>query len=232
MSQAGYGKLNYVSVLYATYLRCIRPYVNAQTIALEIGPGRGCWTKALLPSKDIWVLDALSAEHNHFFEYLSHPKNVRYIQVSDFRCKMLPDDYFTYMFSFDCLCHVSFEGIREYATNIYPKLKTGSNCFWMVADYEKYNTAVSDKELDIWRTLMPRGRRYLPLTFLLTKVLEKRNPTPRLLKADDHDDPIPGRWYDAGIERTCSMLKEIGYEIADQDVGTNLRDPIIHFIKA
>ena len=232
MSQADFGRLNYISVLHATYLRCIKPYVNSRTTALEIGPGRGCWTKTLLPAKDVWALDALSAEHNRFFEYLGHPKNVQYFQVSDFSCGMLPGDYFTYMFSFNCLCHVSFDGIRAYATNLYPKLKAGSNCFWMIADYNKYNSAVSNTELDLWKTLMPNGRRYRPLTFLFTKMLERKNPVPIILKTDGHDDPVPGRWYDAGIERTCNMLQEIGYEIADPDVGTNLRDPIIHFVKA
>ena len=39
---------------------------------------------------------------------------------------MLPEDYFNYMFSFGCLCHVSFEGISEYAENIFPKLQIGA----------------------------------------------------------------------------------------------------------
>jgi hypothetical protein len=43
--------------------------------------------------------------------------------------------------------------------------------------------------------------------------------------------PSPGRWYNAGIERTCSMLEEVGYQVVDPDVGTIPRDPIIHFVK-
>jgi hypothetical protein len=43
--------------------------------------------------------------------------------------------------------------------------------------------------------------------------------------------PTPGRWYNAGVDRTCSMLKEVGYEVVDPDVGVNFRDPIIHFLK-
>lgn len=232
LSKSGYGRMGYMSVLHATYLRCIKPYVNAQTVALEIGPGRGAWTKALLASKEVWVLDALSAEHNGFYEHLGNPKHVRYFQVSDFSCRMLPDNYFTYMFTFGCLCHVSFQGIKEYAANLYPKLKTGSNCFWMVADYEKHNYAVAKKdELDIWKALLPAKRRHLPLRWLFKTILAMiPYPSPR--KGEENDEPLPGRWYDAGIERTCTMLEEIGYEIIDPDVGTIHRDPIIHFIKS
>jgi 16S rRNA A1518/A1519 N6-dimethyltransferase RsmA/KsgA/DIM1 with predicted DNA glycosylase/AP lyase activity len=98
MAKSGYGQLGFMSVLHATYLRCIKPYINNHTVSLEIGPGRGAWTKALLPSKEIYVLDALPEEHNRFFEYLEYPKNVRYFQVKDFDCEILPDNYFNYMF--------------------------------------------------------------------------------------------------------------------------------------
>jgi hypothetical protein len=40
-----------------------------------------------------------------------------------------------------------------------------------------------------------------------------------------------GRWYHAGKERTCEMLKGFGYEIVDEDVGTIPRDVIVHFRK-
>lgn len=128
-----YGVLNWMSSHHATYLRCIKPYIRKDTVALEIGPGRGCWTKTMLPAKEIYALDALPAEHNGFYSYLGHPPHVKYFQVDDFACEMLPENHFDYMFSFGCLCHVSFEGITAYAQNLYSKLKSGANCFWMVA---------------------------------------------------------------------------------------------------
>jgi len=237
LATSGYRQLGFMSVLHATFLRCIKPYVNAHTVSLEIGPGRGAWTKALLLSKEVFVLDALSAEHNKFFEYLEHPPHVTYIQVKDFECKMLPDNYFNFMFSFGCLCHVSFDGMTQYALNLYPKLKEGSNCFWMVADYEKYNHAVSNLDrLSIWNVFMPKPRRYLPLKMIL-KYFKNRQEVQyrkqlKCKKMDENSAPSPGRWYHAGIERTCSMLQEVGYNIIDSDVGTCLRDPIIHFMKS
>lgn len=230
LARSFYGPLGYVSTLYATYLRCIKPYVSKDVNSLEIGPGRGAWTKALLPSREVYALDALPEEHNHFYQYLGHPDHVKYFQVTDFSCEVLPDDHFDYLFSYGCLCHVSFDGISEYAANIYPKMKRGSNCFWMIADYEKYNDAIAHQyDLSIWRALMPRTKKNAPMKALLWLFmkLQKQDPMP----ADPNDDPRPGRWYDAGIERTTSMLTELGYRVVDRDVGTCVRDPIIHFVK-
>lgn len=178
-------------------------------------------------------MDALPEEHNKFFEYLGYPENVKYFQVKDCECEMLPENYFDYMFSFGCLCHVSFEGITKYAINIYPKLKRGSNCFWMVADYDKFNNAISNlNSLNTWTALMPKSRRYLPLKWFFRYLIKRTKPSCSFIKADENDEPSPGRWYHAGIEKTCSMLQDVGYQVVDSDVGTCLRDPIIHFIKA
>ena len=228
LAQSGYKQLGYISTLHATYLRCIKPYVTGRTISLEIGPGRGAWTKALLPSREVYTLDALSAEHNRFHEYLGHPENVKYFHVQDFNCEMLPDDYFDYMFSYGCFCHVSFEGISAYAKNIFPKLKPNSNCFWMVADYEKYDRAVANLEhFSIYSAIAPRSRKYLLLKWLFGYLMKRERPH----TAAEHDKPVPGRWHHAGIGRTCAMLEQVGYRIVDPDVGTCVRDPVIHFVK-
>ena len=229
LAKSTYGNYGYISVLHATYLRCIKPYIKPDTIALEIGPGRGAWTKTMLDAKEVWALDALSAEYNRFFEYLNHPKNVKYFQVQDFECRELPENYFTYMFSFGCLCHVSFDGISEYARNIFPKLRAGSNCFWLVADKKKYNEFVeTEQKFDIWQGLAPKRKKLAPVRIVFETVSKVTKPTFR--KVDDFADG-QGHWYDAGTERTCEMLEKIGYKVVDADVGTSPRDPIIHFVK-
>jgi phospholipid N-methyltransferase len=227
LTLSSYGDLGFMSVLRATYLRCIKPYINRETIVLEIGPGRGAWTKTMLDAKEIWALDALSAEETHFWQYIGKQPHVKYIQVDDFKCSQLQDNYFDYMFSFGCLCHVSFAGIEEYAENLFPKLKSGSNCFWLVADYEKYNRVVNNLQRhSIWGAVASMGRRYA----IIGKFFELPH-RPKPIAEDTDDEPSPGRWYHAGIDKTCEMLKEKGYKIIDRDVETTLRDPIIHFMK-
>jgi hypothetical protein len=230
LGRSSYGQLNYISVLHATYLRCIKPYIDSASVVLEIGPGKGAWTKCMLSAKEVWALDALPEANNGFYQYLGNPANVKYFHVNDFECSMLPERYFSYMFSFGCLCHVSFAGITAYAKNIYPKLQDGAECFWLVADYSKLNDARSNPDrYSIWYNL-PRGTPNLvPLRWVF-KLFGFMNKFARL-EDDLTDEPFPGRWYDAGVERTCAMLSNVGYEVVDRDVGTLLRDPIVHFRK-
>lgn len=218
---------------------CIRPYVKENSVVLEIGPGRGAWTKTFLKAREIWCLDALSAEHNKFWEYVGRADKIKYIKVDDFSCSELPDNHFNYLFSYGTLCHVSFEGISEYMRNIYPKLKKGSECFIMIADYEKHNAAINNlnslSALRILEFLTPKKWHDRLFLDYAKKHLEKMffakisNLSPINLTEDNV--PRPGRWYNAGIKRTCDLLQNIGYHINDPDVCASHRDPIIHFSK-
>ena len=230
-SGSTYGPLGYMSVLHVAYLACIRPYVTSETVALEIGPGRGSWSRTMLGARELWCLDVLSAEETQFHEYVGRHDHVRYIQVNDFECRELPDAHFDYLFSFGCLCHIPFEGIRAYARSLFRKLRPGAHAFIMVADFAKYRRAMADAgKLDVVRREIreklerrPLLRPFVPL------VLPRRNFGGWELREDDA--PVPGRWYDAGVGRTCEMLRECGYTVLDPDVGVNLRDPVIHFTR-
>lgn len=225
LAASHYGSLGYMSILHATYLACIRPFIHAGVNALEIGPGRGAWTRTMLKAREVWCLDALSAEHNGFWNYVGRQPHVRYHQVSDFSCSELPDDHFDYLFSFGCLCHVSFAGIEAYMESLRTKLRGGANGFVMIADYEKYNwAAANQRQLDVRRALAP-----------IAKVEWDGQPLPgralRRLDMNEDQEPSPGRWYHAGLERTCNMLIDKGYEVVTPDVGVNFRDVVIHFRK-
>jgi hypothetical protein len=226
----GYGQLGYMSVLHATWLACIKPYVGPDTVALEIGPGRGAWTKTLLPAREVWAVDALPEEHNRFYDYLGHPEHVRYVQVRDFTLSDLPDDRFTYSFSFGALCHVSFDGIAAYAASAFGKLRSGAHCFWMVGDYAKFNAAVAAVDrLSPWHRMVRRPR-YAPARALLA-LLGRPDHPPHPVPPDTDEEPVAGRWYDAGTDRTCTMLEQVGYRVVDPDTGVNHRDPVIHFVR-
>lgn len=64
MGPSNYNKLGYMSVLHATFLACIKPYVAPESVVLEIVPGRGAWTRAILSQhpREIWCLEAAAAE--------------------------------------------------------------------------------------------------------------------------------------------------------------------------
>jgi hypothetical protein len=260
LASSGYAEFGYISVLYAVYICCIKPYISGSMVALEIGPGRGAWTKTMLEAKEVWCLDAKSREDNDIDRYLGYPKNLVYHQVSDFSCRELPDDRFDYLFSFGALCHVSWDGIVQYMHNLYPKFRHGANAFIMIADYDKANQlrddpwrydvisrVISAKRMRLLRVLDRRigqglfGRRSL----VLESIGEERQNRiarafgirligrTRLTFKDKNEDlqPRPGRWFQAGTDRTVSMLQEVGYEVVNRDIGLITRDPIIHFRK-
>lgn len=234
LSRSTYGRLGYMSILHAVYLGCIRPYVKANTVALEIGPGRGAWTKVLLGAREVWALDAKSREDNRIDEYLGCPKNLFYHQVRDFSCRELPDDYFTYMFSFGCFCHISWEGTETYAANLFPKLKSGATCFWMIADYEQRNrlAGLFDR-YDIVRQILPPSF-FRPMEWLnrISKYRLLGRPSLEVLAQHQSTGTSErGRWHHSGRERTAVMLERIGFRVISRDVGFALRDPILHFEK-
>lgn len=230
-----YGMWGYTSMQHAIYLTCIKPYVNSQTNALEIGPGRGAWTRAMVGAREVTSLDALSAEHNGFWEYVGRHENVRYFQVEDFSCSMLADDSIDYLFSFDALCHVSFDGIAAYLTSLLPKLRSGAHCFMMVADYTKFNNFVrNESQFDVTRTLLAKNsgklKRRMVDAYLspLQKHARKRAGW-HLMDLSEDAVARPGRWYDAGGARTCDLLEKLGYEVLDPDMELDYRSPVIHF---
>lgn len=131
------GDLSNMSILHATYLRCIKPYLNPMHNAIEIGSGRGAWTKCLLPFSTVTVLEVLSREETHIHDYLGYPNNLLYQVVENTDLSSLPDDFFHYVFSFGTFCHLPNDVLEAYAINLYPKLREGSNCFWMISDFIK-----------------------------------------------------------------------------------------------
>jgi len=227
MSISSYGVLGYISSLYAIYLTCIKPYINENSVVCEIGCGRGAWTKTFLNAKEVWCLDVLSAEHNIFWEYVGHHDHVKYCQINDFSCEMLPENKFNYIFSFGCFCHISFEGITEYMKNLFPKLLPGTHGFIMIADYDKFNNAKA-KEYEYIYQILPVKLRPI---FKIYNGIESFFRPNEFHDKNENNTISPGRWYHAGIDRTCEMLCKFNYDIVEADVNANIRDPIIHFIK-
>jgi hypothetical protein len=229
-----YGLFGYTSVLHVVYLACIRQYIAPEVVALEIGPGRGAWTRTLLGAKEVWAVDALSAEHNRFWEYVGDQPHVKYFKVEDFELSMLPDDHIDYVFSFDTLCHVTFDGIEAYARNLYPKLRDGAHLFWMVADFDKYRAFVDARHRRsvAWPFVRLFGSRvYRRLLERQATEIDDRQAA----KYERHialpEGPEGSWWYAAGTQRTRDMLESIGYRIVDADVGADPRSPIVHFMK-
>jgi len=230
-----WGITSFLGVSHALYLGCLKPNVTPSTTVLEIGCGRGAWTRLMLHAKQIYCLDALSVEHNGFYGYVGRHPHVNYFQVQDFSMKEIPVDSIDFSWSYDALYHVSFGGISEYAANLFPRMRQGGHGIWMVADYEKYNGFVNNPmrycPLD---TLLPRGRYAFLQPFLklvFQKIVKRSIQGVQRKKINEDEIPLPGRWYHAGTKRTCDMLQANGFTVVDADMGFDFRSPIIHFRK-
>jgi hypothetical protein len=219
----------YIGVYHAIYLACIKPYITAETAAIELGPGRGAWTRALLPAREVWCLDALSAEHNGFWEYVGQVANVNYVHISDFSCSSLPDDTFDYLFSYDTLCHVSFDGIGAYLKSLRSKLRAGAQGFVMVADFEKYRHFIAQSESrSVFSAFVPYFSNPIVRWFLESKA-RKLNRNLMARYEVFMRDPEANGWFHAGVDRTCELLVNLGYEVLDCDLDIDPKSPIIHF---
>lgn len=227
---SGYGDLGYISVLHAVYHVCVRPFIKPETVVLEIGPGRGGWTRTMLEAREIWCLDALSAEHNRFWEYVGNEQQgrVRYKQVADFSGACLPLSHFDFLFSFGVFCHISPEGQRIYLRNLFEKMKHGANAMVMFSDFDKYNTTV--RNVKQFRTIRPTTR-----GLVRSAKFNARHLLSRLqgrLERDRFDVTLaPGKLYHTSVADTCRFLESSGWEVVNPDVGLVPRDPIIHFRK-
>lgn len=186
--------------------KCIHGNLGQQTV-LEIGPGRGAWTKKIIAEKPrhIYCLDALSADHNGFWRRAGEEFKplVDYYQVSDFECAQLPNESIDFLFSFDAFCHISLTGVRQYLKNLFQKLKPGAEAYVMFADALKYVRHSG------WNGWVQPGDG---------------------IDVESYDGAARAeRWYWIGIDRFCQLLKCVGYEVLARDIDVTPRDPICHF---
>jgi hypothetical protein len=231
MGRSTYTRLGYMSVLYATYLCCIKPYVTADSTVLEIGAGRGAWTRTMLNAREIAVLEAVDAEHSGFWDYVGRHDHVQYHKVRNLSCDVLPNEHFSFFFTFGCFCHLPPAAVCEYMSKVHAKLRPGAHGFMMVADFDKYNDAVGNLRCYA-DSRACAGRRFRPAAWLwelLWKTAWPANLHP--ITSRSTVKAMAGPWYHMGTHEACRILEELRYAVIDPDCGVNHRDPVIHFVR-
>jgi hypothetical protein len=118
--------------------KALAPHVKPDSRVLELGPGRGSWTRPLLSILPRGELH--TADFQDVTPWL-HPEKYggRLIchRISDNDFSEFPDDYFDIFWSFGVLCHNNVEQIELILRNIRPRLKDGAWCVHHYADWEK-----------------------------------------------------------------------------------------------
>nr|WP_255550924.1 class I SAM-dependent methyltransferase [Granulicella sp. dw_53] len=238
MATSGYGIYGYNSCLYTVYLTCIRNHVHSDSTVLEIGPGRGAWTKAFLEREcsHVYVVDAAAAEQTGFWDYIGTTSHVTYIQSADLMLSDVPDASIDHFFSFGVFCHLKPQMCEKYLNSLVRKMRSGSHGFLMIADYDKYNYCIAHADqLSIKRAFGSRKVWLLArLAYILNwKIFRSKTDLQGVSKNDDLDvsRDATTRWYHWGIDRACEALTREGFKIVERDMEIVSRDPVIHFVK-
>lgn len=114
------------------------PYVKPDSNVMELGPGGGSWSRAIMkyiPQGKLTTLDFQDVR-----QWL-HPENynmrMNCIQVSDNSFRDVNDNSMDFFWSFGVLCHNNTGDIKEILKNALPKMKKGAHSVHMYGDWEK-----------------------------------------------------------------------------------------------
>lgn len=117
---------------------CIEPFKDKSKNAVEIGPGRGFWSRHLLYRfNEVLLTDVIPFREvrNPLFKL----KNYRWIEVGDKEYSMssIDTDSVEFVFSFDVFCHFGLNARKEYLKAIKRILKPGGDAVVMFANWDK-----------------------------------------------------------------------------------------------
>jgi SAM-dependent methyltransferase len=180
---------------------------------LEIGCGRGRWTKFIcenLAPEKIECVDALDEFHNGFWEYVGNDKRhkVNYRKVSDFNLSHVQDGGIDFVFSYDVWCHISLSSQDAYLESLSKKCKSGAKLLIMYADPKKYYSSEPENLWFIKADLRQPWKDSMSNEEVFEAVVE-----------DCDGAPSAGRWYWVGMENFLKNCHKHGFAVLSEDLN-------------
>lgn len=123
---------------YHYFQEVVLPLLKPDFRVLELGPGAGDWTRALLtclPQGEVHTCDFQDAAQ--WTKAEDYPGRLFHHQVQDNSFNCLPDDYFDLFFSFGVLVHCNQPLIEEIMHNVLPKMKSGAQSLHNHTEWNK-----------------------------------------------------------------------------------------------
>jgi SAM-dependent methyltransferase len=120
------------------FKKAILPYIKKNSRVLELGPGKGSWTRAILkylPEGELTTIDF--QDLNKFLQPEKYNGRLKTVQVSSSDYSALPDNYFDFFWSMGVLCHNNKDNIFEILKSAYSKVKPGGYSAHQYGDWEK-----------------------------------------------------------------------------------------------
>jgi SAM-dependent methyltransferase len=104
----------------------LRPYVQPDSVVLEIGAGGGRWTQFLIDGREVIIVEL----NKQFFRYLrkrfrADKAKLRFYQTSGYELDGIDAASVDFVFSFGTFVHIDPEGIDAYLGAIQRVLKPG-----------------------------------------------------------------------------------------------------------
>ncbi len=183
---------------YRRFFReAVQPHLRPDSRVLEIGPGQGSWSSAILgciPQGQLHTCDFQDVEAwLRPDEY--HGRLVCH-KVSDNSFATLADGFFDVFFSVGVLCHSNAQHIGEIMTNARSKMKTGAVAVQHYADWHKLDALG-------WAPM-----HNIPAQF-----------------RDQPDDDI--WWPRNDPDTMTRLCEEAGWQVIEPDLGSFARDSVI-----
>lgn len=122
----------------AVFEQAVRPHLKPDSVVLELGPGKGSWSRAILaciPDGRLHTADYVDA--SSWLKPGKYGGRLICHRVDDNSFRAFDDESFDFLFSFGVLCHNPAAHILEILTNALPKMKPGGTAVHQHGDWKK-----------------------------------------------------------------------------------------------
>jgi SAM-dependent methyltransferase len=116
----------------------VLPYMKRDSKVLELGPGAGSWSQAILKFLHEGQLTTLDFQDvRPWLQPDKYNNRLECIRVDDNSFASVPDNNFDLFWSFGVLCHNNASSIAEILVNSLPKMKRGGYAVHQYGDWDK-----------------------------------------------------------------------------------------------
>jgi SAM-dependent methyltransferase len=120
------------------FKKAVLPYLRPDSKVLELGPGKGSWTRAILkfiPQGELHTVDIQDVAQ--WLQAETYAGRLVCHQVRDNTFEGLPDGYFDFFWSFGVLCHNEGHSILEILRYARRAMKQGALSVHQYGDWRK-----------------------------------------------------------------------------------------------